>query len=413
MYPLFAFIVLCFAISGPVAADAPGLSLDGAVRMAVEDHPQIEAERFAALSAQEEAIAESQLPDPQLTAGIVNLPLPSASFTNEPMTQVMIGLQQSIPGGDKLRLRGEAMLRRADMAHQEGRTRQRQIELAVRQAYFDARYQSELRQYLSEIQTEFDKEIEWAHAAYASGQVSQQAVWELKTARARVSDQIDETLARESLARKTLARWIGRPAESPLVTGLNEYGTGIPSLRKLLDGIPAHPDLEKIDSELGLAQTQVALAREAYRPDWSLEVAYGARPNFADMASAQVKVELPLFAEKRQDRRLAARQHEYAALRLRRDDQLRQLEEEVRARWVEREILEARLRRYQDTLLIQAQAATQSALSTYRTGQSPISSVYLARRGLVEAKMQQLALQWQLARTNAELLYYNMEGTQP
>ena len=62
-------------------------------------------ERSAALS--ETAVAEAQLPDPELRFGAVNLPVDSFALDNEPMTQLLVGLRQRFPQGDTLRLRRE------------------------------------------------------------------------------------------------------------------------------------------------------------------------------------------------------------------------------------------------------------------------------------------------------------------
>src|SRR3546814_11142468 len=56
------------------------------------------------------------------------------------------------------------------------------------------------------------------------------------------------------------------------------------------------------------AEADVRLARAEKRPDWSVSAGYSRRgPNYADMVSVGVSIDLPLFAKHRQDPIITAR----------------------------------------------------------------------------------------------------------
>ena len=65
--------------------------------------------------------------------------------------------------------------------------------------------------------------------------------------------------------------------------------------------------LDAQDARIAVAEADVRLARADKRPDWKVGVTYGRRdPMYGDMASVGVSIDLPLFAGKRQNPRIAA-----------------------------------------------------------------------------------------------------------
>src|SRR5690606_33732445 len=84
----------------PVIAHAePELSLDEAVRLATQSQPLLQSYDEASRASQEAAIASSQLPDPRLRLGIINLPITgsdAAHFNRDEMTMSTIGIMQEM-----------------------------------------------------------------------------------------------------------------------------------------------------------------------------------------------------------------------------------------------------------------------------------------------------------------------------
>lgn len=101
--------------AGSIASNAgEPLSLGEAVSIAVgAQDPTVSSsvERATALS--EKAVSESRLPDPRLRLGMLNMPVDTFDFTQEPMTQAQIGLQQQFPPGRTLAIRRERRLAEA------------------------------------------------------------------------------------------------------------------------------------------------------------------------------------------------------------------------------------------------------------------------------------------------------------
>jgi hypothetical protein len=91
-------------ISAVVITTLPGvavaLSLQQAEQLALEADPLIKSYRASSRSFDAESSANSTLPDPKLRLGMFNVPLDSFSTTEDPSTQLRIGIQQEFPRGD-------------------------------------------------------------------------------------------------------------------------------------------------------------------------------------------------------------------------------------------------------------------------------------------------------------------------
>lgn len=106
-------------------------------------------------------------------------------------------------------------------------------------------------------------------------------------------------------ARNGLSRWIGDEAFRPVTADLPVL-PALPPLEVVLERVRQHPHLAGAAAQVAMAQTNADLAAAAYKPDWRVEVGYGYRPEFSEMAMLQVGIDLPVFTRNRQDRAVAA-----------------------------------------------------------------------------------------------------------
>jgi outer membrane protein TolC len=105
-----------------------------------------------------------------------------------------------------------------------------------------------------------------------------------------------------------LAQLVGEAASRPLGEAPDTAVLPV-SRRELLVRLNEHPAVRSAERQAALAQADIAVAGSTKTPDWSLIVSYGQRsPNFSNMVSVLVAIDLPIAAERRQDREIAAKQ---------------------------------------------------------------------------------------------------------
>jgi outer membrane protein, heavy metal efflux system len=397
-------LILADALSVPEAS-APAalpLTLEETVRLALEGQPQLAAQSARVTETRENAVAAGELPDPRLSFGLMSVPLDSFNLSQEEMTQGVIGVSQMIPGGDKRRLEREGLLRQAESGEAALEAVRRGIARDAGLAWLDLWYPDAALKLVQDIEREYERQLEWAQTALAANRLSQEETLALRVMREYVADRKDELARQQARARARLSRWIGDTARRPLSPGL----ASSPSLSE--PKLDAHPELTAMQRDMAAAQAEVDLAREAYKPDWAVDLSYGVRGgNRTDFVSALVSVDLPLFTEKRQDRRLAGKLAAVERTQYQLRDRRLQLQADMEAALADWEAADRRIKHFEATLIPLAERRVESALAGYRAGKGSFATVIEARREDLEARMQLLDQQVARARAAVELRYFS------
>ena len=131
------------------------------------------------------------------------------------------------------------------------------------------------------------------------------------------------------------------------------------------------------------------------------------------MLMFQMAFELPFYADRKQDRLLESRLRLAERVREQRADQLRQLRAELEAAYAEWRIAGERLRNVSEAILPDARARLDALVGAHGSGTVPLAQVFDARRQLIDARMQELAVRATQAKARVALQYFEIDGTQP
>lgn len=410
---LGAWLAACAALAAE--PDAAPLSLLAAAALAVANQPLLDAQRHAVTAARESAVAASRLPDPMLVGGVSDFLVEGPgryTLAGDSDTQAMLGIKQTFPGGGERRWlgrRGDAQAAQVQAELDEQvRMVRREASLAWLEIWKAVRAQQLLAASIAEAETQ-------QHAtdiAYRAGRAGQADVLASRVSVELLQDQLAGMAQDEWHARNTLRRWIGLDADRPLELALPPATA--PDEAALVQALEHHPHLAVQAAAVSVAQAEVGLARAEYAPDWSVELAYGYRPDLEDMATLQVEVGLPVFRAQRQDRRVASRSAELARAESLRADWLKQHRAEITLNVADWNRLQQRFARYDAVILRSAQQRLDAALAAYGAGRGMLLAVIDARRSLLEIRMQRLELELDAARHEAQLQYFApSHGVQP
>jgi cobalt-zinc-cadmium efflux system outer membrane protein len=307
---MYVRIVLAALGALHAVAVAQPLGIDEAAALAITNQPLITGQQATIASSRENAIAESQLPDPRLKLGINNVPVNGSdqySLTRDFMTMRSIAVEQMFPAAEKRRLKGERATLETQLAEVELQNIRRTVRRDARLAWLGAYYPSRAAELMKGTLAFYAQQREALDVALRGGRASLADIARISVEIELQHDRLIEIAGQERKARAELARWIGTDASRALAATLPS-AQPLPSLTVLHDRVHDHPQLGSARSEIALAENEVRQASAAYKSDWSVELAYAKRgPAYSDMVSVQVGIELPLFTANRQDRRLASR----------------------------------------------------------------------------------------------------------
>lgn len=408
-WPMAAAIALLVCTLAPARAEPEGtpLDLDAAARLALVGQPILSGLEAQERAARETAVAARQLPDPQLVAGIQDVPVNTAdawSLRRDSDTQIQAGLMQEFPRGEKRRLRGELSEREGDRLRAEHHLAWRTVRRDASLAWLEVwKVDQTLRLARASLQ-ESETQVQAVEIALRTGSATQA---EYLTARQETDRLRDAVAANEqglAHARNGLFRWIGEEAYRPVSSELPVM-PALPPLETVLERVRRHPHLAGAVAQVAAAQTNADLAAAGYKPDWRIEVGYGYRPAFSEMAMLQVGIDLPVFTRNRQDRMVSAAKAQQEVAAAAADDASRHLLAETRLNHQDWERLIARLKSYDDGLLPQSQHRITAALAGWRSGRGMLRDALEARRGALELQMARLDLQADLAKHYIELTY--------
>lgn len=395
-----ALITLLPAISAQAAAS---LSLNDALQLAERNAPSLQARQEQASAARHSVVPAGELPDPQLNLGVQNLPVDGRdqwSTNRDFMTMQVVGLSQEVPNRDKRKARVETARAAVERADAEAVFERLKVRAATAQAWISAYTMQRKVQQFDEFFSENRLLAAAVRARLAAGGGSSADALAPSQEAAQLEEQKDQLLSQATQARAALKRWIGQDADVQ-APAFPQWAVNPP---QYLHTVHAHPELAAYGAMTREAQAQVQQALAEKKSDWGWQVDYQRRgPEFSNMVSVQVSFQLPLFSGSRQDPMIAARRSQVRQLEDEQEAALREHTAQLEADLAEYQRLQRAVVRSRETLLPLSEQRVRLALADYRAGKSTLSDVLAARRQRVEARLQDIDLQGQLAATAARL----------
>ena len=380
------------------SAEAAGLTLADAERVAIERDSvlrQLEAEAF---SMRERAIAEGQLMDPKLRFGAVNVPVDSFSLDDEDMTMLEVGVSQEFPGGRTRELARQRMQESAAAAEAVAADRRLIVRREVRRAWTELGYVARARELL-DSQTDWVEQMRAAaRARYASGEGTQLDLLRAGLDIAMLREQQLDLERDAAMRRAQLGRWIGDDVAASAGPFTLPARSELEPLAVLEPRVLRHPAQVDFERRIDAAQTGVDLARQRYKPGWMLDMSYGLRSGSMngesrpDMLSAMVSVDLPLFRANRQDREVAAARADARGLHEMHDDHQREMQAMLAEAWAIAARTAELERFYERELVPLAEQSVEAALLAFRANRVMVDEVIDARRVALETWLKHLRL---------------------
>ncbi len=407
------FLTLCAATFNTAADDATSpLTLTEAERLALASDPLTRRYDAQAQAYAEQAIADAQLPDPSLNLGVQDVPTRSFDVTEDDMSMLTLGVRQMFPPGATLQQRAAQSSALAEAETARAEEQKRRLLNEVRVSWLEVYYQTRAVETVQNSRTLFQQLVDVTQTQYGAGLVNAQDLLSAELELRLLKERAAALQTARAIAHTDLARWLGGhqlnralSAEFPVLAE--------PDNRAMLEAqLEHHPLMQMEDALVRAGESGVNIAREQYKPAWGLELDYGLRgAGRSDFISAGVTVELPIFTDKRQDRRLKASQQQTQAARYARDDRRRELLHRLEADYALWNGLSERVAIYENEILPQAAQNAELALKSYQSNAGDFAGVMRARIIALEAQLEVLRLRVERAKAQVNLLYISGERT--
>ena len=394
---------------------ASALSLQQAEQLALEADPVVNSHRARSRSFDAEATANGTLPDPKLRLGMFNVPLDSFSTSEDPSTQLRVGIQQEFPRGATTDLKQQQSKWLAQAALAQAQDEELKLLLNVRDTYLNLYYEVQAGRIVSETRELFRKLVNITEDQYAQGRVNQQDVIHADLELSRLDDRATKIRGDEDEFRAQLAQWVGDVAWQAVDDGLPMLPE-VPNTDDLNALLTGHPSVRAETAKVEASATMTEVARQEYKPGVGAFVEYRKRfgdnpdgSDRSDMMAAMVTMDIPLFTENRQDKRVAAREQSASAARYARDDTLRGLKRDLeKDRAVYRRLSERELI-YKNKLVNAASNNARASLNAYQAGVTEFTTLMRAGITELDVRLENLRIKVDRLRAQARLLYITGE----
>lgn len=357
----------------------------------------------------EQGLAAGQLPEPTLRVGLGNFPIQGGGFSTEAMTQAQLGLRQVFTRARARALASERLKAMAKERTRSAQARSRDVLMATRVGWLETFYWQRAHQIVAESKPFFEDLVNVTRSMYAVGRKTQHDVLRAELELSRLDDRLIETRRARAEAQAVLSQWLGEDAYRPIAMKLPTWPRP-PVQAELRLELGKHPRIAAADTTILAMQSGVDLAKERYKPDWTLDVTYGYREGFlpngeprSDFISVSVSVDLPFFRKSRQDSTLASALSERRAAvsgRAQVHAQLRSELDSSFARWSD---LNQRLALYENQILGQSRGQAQAALLAYQSDTGDFSDVMRGSIDDLNTRLDYTRLQVERAQSYAVL----------
>lgn len=387
------------------------LTLTEAEQLALTNEPTMQSLQANSNALQQQAIADNQLPDPKLMVGAANVPTNNFSFTQDDMTMVEVGVEQSFPAGHSLAAKSRQTQAMALAEHHRQLLQQSQVIKNVRDAWLELYYWTQAAQFVKKNQALLKQSVKAAASSYATGKSTQQTVLQTQL---ELSNLADETLQIQQQIMQwqaELGRWIGQAqAAQPLSSKLPHWT--VPDLNHLQQTLLNQPQLKTDAATIQAAREGVAWAKEQYKPNFDVDVGYGIRQGDdaygmrrSNFVGAEIKMDLPVFTHQRQDRRFQASEDQLTSAELDRQAHYEDLLRDLISQYAAWQLLTKREQQYQHHLLPEAKQNAKAALRAYQSATADLNTVLRANGILLTTQLQYLRIQVDRAKTEAAIRY--------
>ncbi len=411
------YVVIFFLFIVPVKLIANELTLAEAEQLAL-DSDFITKEFIArSESLSERAIADGQLSDPKLKLGMMNLPINSLDRSQENMTQLQFGVQQKFPRGRTLQFKSQQTLDIANVDLAKAGNQEKMVLRSVRISYLDLYLQLHTKTILDQNRELFTQLLDITQRQYAVGRDNQHDVLRVQLELSLIDDRITEVEGSKEVAIAELAKWIREENAIKSLDAQFPELKALPDLGTIVDELPNHPLVTAEDAVVDANEKNINIAQEQYKPGWMIDLTYGARSgnnlngsSRDDFASAMILMDIPLFTDKRQDRKLAASKLQHMAARYARSDLLLDLKRQVEREYALWSRLGERYELYQQRTIIDASQNSESTLKAYQNDITDITTLMRARLTELDTQLNMLKIRINQAKSHARLLFFVGEG---
>ncbi|KAB2846289.1 MAG: TolC family protein [Melioribacteraceae bacterium] len=389
---LISLFFVSFTNSYPQSSDA---YLESLIKKAIEVSPKLKALKNKQGVADSKIAQNSNLPDPMLTLGLMNLPTNSFSFTQEPMTGKIIGLSQAVPFPGRLSAAADMLGKDGEIVQQEIDDSRNEIANDVRKIYYELRFTREAIRIAERSKKNLEQISQVVKTKYTVSNASQQNLIQIEVELTKIRDKIEELKGNEGANLAALNSYL---LQAPDVNIQTEKVPAISSndftVVKLVESAKENrPFLKGISLATEKSKLMENLADYEFYPNFNFSVQYSQRDEISrtntplnDLTSFMVGINLPFDYGGKKSSKVEEAQLMQKMYIDQYDAALQMLSKSFGVSVAKLNELKERERLVREGLLPQAEQALKATIANYQVGEIDFINVLDAQNKVYEVE---------------------------
>ena len=380
------------AVSSPAPDAAPvtaQLTVEQAVEDALTGNPEIRATVKRLSLAQMKTTTARSLDDPMLMVRDWDTPITKPWDLNQ--AQLMVSLQQTIPGKEKRDLRSKIAGDDVEVASDELESLRQEVTASVREVCAALLRNADEMKLHNEQAAVLNEALSAALAEYTTGKVAQADVLRAQMALTRLSEHLIELEEKRDTARTQLNALMGRsPDEAIEIDGSYRTATVLPSIDELKRiAIEDRPELAALRKQIARSNDESQLARLAMKPDLTASAGYMLMPTGSPSRNAymaEVTMNLPWWNRARHDGETKQADAAIDVAQAELDARTATVFLEIRQAEIAVHSAQRRVKLYRDTLLPQAEASFKASAASYQNNRGEFMNLIDSQNLLLDVR---------------------------
>lgn len=352
-----------------------------------------------------EAPFAGSLQDPVIGFGILNLPVNTYEFDQEPMTQKQLFASQKFPWFGTLDLRQQASELKAMEAELQVQAKRFEVAKALAGAWYDLGFISRSLEVNKSLKNIVNQVLRVAESRYGTGEGLQQDVLAGQVQHSELIDEGISLTSRERVVRAQIGSLLNRgnvfEEDGPLTLGESKKLPDRTLLNKV--ALQSNPLIQARKVAVDRAKVEVQLAEKAYLPDFDLRLSYGQREGLTNFVSATVAMTVPLYQSTSQDSKLAAAEKRLLAAEKSLLGLNQTLPHSIDRVLAEIEGAQENYLLFSEALSVQAANLADASLAAYSVGKVEFDTMLAARVRLLRIELKAENYKYQIYKKQAEL----------
>jgi cobalt-zinc-cadmium efflux system outer membrane protein len=371
-------VILSLAITVSIHAQQKYETLDNLIELATSVSPKIRLLKSKKNVAGSKIEQGTNLPDPMLTLGLVNMPTNTFSFTQEPMSGKIIGVTQAFPFPGGLSAKADVIAMDTLIVTQEIEDLKNEIRKNVSTLYYDLQFVREEIILTNESKSLLKQISEVVKRKYEVSGASLQNIIQVEVQITREDDRIVALDGKENGIVSELNALLLRDDNSPITTDeIASVGENKFSSKSLIEVANLYrPFLKGIQIAEQKSKLMERSAEYSYYPNFQVGMQYMLREhssvsgqNWNDFFSVVVGISLPLNYGGKYSAQVEEAQYLQSLYREQYSSSVQTLNQSFGNISSKLNELQIRNKLISGTLLPQAEQAFQASLADYQVGE--------------------------------------------